>query len=230
MLRAALAFARAHPRASAQAFGLALSLADTSSHGGSAPGSPGWGRVPDVEAQRLVALVDLARSGDAEAFGQLYDHYVSGIFRFVYYRVDTRALAEDLTSETFTRGLRSIQKFQWQGKDFGAWLTTIARNLIADHYKSSRSRHEYVSDAIPEPKTHANSPEDEVITAISHELLLNAVNQLSADQRDCVLMRFIQGLSIAQTAEAMQKSDGAIKQLQLRAIRSLGKLISEDAR
>ncbi|MCW2746985.1 MAG: polymerase subunit sigma-70 [Nocardioidaceae bacterium] len=230
MLRAALAFARAHPHASPRAFGLALSLADTSPHGVSTPGSPGWGRTPDAEAQRLVALVDLARAGDAEAFGQLYDHYVSGIFRFVYYRVGTNALAEDLTSETFTRGLRSIQKFQWQGKDFGAWLTTIARNLIADHYKSSRSRLEYVSDTIPEPKTRASSPEDGVISAISSELLLDAVNQLSSDQRDCVLMRFIQGLSIAQTAEAMQKSDGAIKQLQLRAIRGLGKLISEDLR
>ena len=62
-------------------------------------------------------------------------------------------LAEDLTSETFVRGLRAIQRFNWQGKDFGAWLTTIARNLIADHFKSSRSRLEIVSETIPEGKT-----------------------------------------------------------------------------
>ena len=96
--------------------------------------------------------MDLAKDGDAEAYGQLYDHYVSGVFRFIYYRVSSQQLAEDLTSETFVRALRAIQRFNWQGKDFGAWLTTIARNLVADHFKSSRARLEIVTETIPEGK------------------------------------------------------------------------------
>ena len=184
----------------------------------------------DPEGTRLRALVELARDGDAEAFGQLYDHYVSGVFRFIYYRVGSRQLAEDLTSETFVRGLRAIQRFTWQGKDFGAWLTTIARNLIADHFKSSRSRLEIVSDDVPEGRTTARSPEEDVLSLISNEMLFDAVNSLPPEQRDCILMRFIQGMSIAETAAALKRSEGAIKQLQLRAVRSLAKRVPSDLR
>jgi RNA polymerase sigma-70 factor (ECF subfamily) len=198
--------------------------------------SPGYDTLgpsdhdPDPEASRLRALVDLAKDGDSEAFGQLYDHYVTGIFRFVYYRVGSQQLAEDLTSETFVRGLRSIQRFTWQGKDFGAWLTTIARNLITDHFKSSRSRLEMTTESVPEGRATAGSPEDEVLTLISNEMLFEAVNALPAEQRDCILMRFIQGLTIAQTAAAIGRSEGAIKQLQLRAVRSLAGAMPPDMR
>jgi len=203
---------------------LALAEADDAAFGSGAPDPQG-----DPASLRLRALVDLARDGDSEAFGQLYDHYASGIYRFVYYRVGSHQLAEDLTSETFVRGLRAIQRFTWQGKDFGAWLTTIARNLITDHFKSSRSRLEIVSDAIPEDRT-ASGAEDEVMSLVSHEMLFEAVSALPAQQRDCVLMRFIQGLSIAQTAAVLGRSEGAVKQLQLRAVRALATMVPGDAR
>jgi RNA polymerase sigma-70 factor (ECF subfamily) len=192
------------------------------------------GRSPqdddDPEATRLRALVDLAKEGDSEAFGQLYDHYVTGVFRYLYYRVGSRQLAEDLTSETFVRGLRAIQRFTWQGKDFGAWLTTIARNLVADHYKSSRARLEIVTEAMPEGRTPADGPEQEVMAHFSNQLLFESVDALPPEQRDCILMRFIQGLSIAQTAAALGRSEGAVKQLQLRAVRNLAKTVPEDLR
>lgn len=226
-LRVVVALAYAHP--DDKSLLTALAVAESSS-----PYSPSGGTQQDhdddPDASRLRALVDLAKDGDAEAFGQLYDHYVQGVFRFVYYRVGSRQLAEDLTSETFARGLRSIQRFNWQGKDFGAWLTTIARNLIADHFKSSRSRLEVVTEIIPENKATVPSPEEDVLALISNELLYDAVNQLPKEQRDCVLMRFIQELSIAQTAAALGRSEGAVKQLQLRAVRGLAKIVTEDIR
>ncbi|MGJ9413292.1 sigma-70 family RNA polymerase sigma factor [Aeromicrobium sp. CF4.19] len=193
---------------------------------GSAP--PDAGGDPDT--LRIQALVDLAREGDTEAFGQLYDHYVSGIYRFIYYRVGSAHLAEDLTSETFVRGLRAVQRFNWQGKDFGAWLTTIARNLVVDHFKSSRSRLEIVSDEIPEGRSTEDGPEDGVLELLTNEILFESVGSLPPEQRDCILMRFIQGLSIAQTAAALGRSEGAIKQLQLRAVRNLAKKIPADLR
>lgn len=220
-----LAFAMPDDRSLQVALALADSPAYAPSNGGPVPHDDN-----DPEASRLRALVDLAKEGDSEAFGQLYDHYVTGVFRFIYYRVGSQQLAEDLTSETFVRGLRAIQRFNWQGKDFGAWLTTIARNLVADHFKSSRSRLEIVSETIPEGKTHAASPEQEVLALISNEILFEAVNALPNEQRDCILMRFIQGLSIAQTAAALGRSEGAIKQLQLRAVRSLAKSVPGDVR
>ncbi|MGW4874337.1 sigma factor, partial [Streptomyces chartreusis] len=75
-------------------------------------------------------LVERAQAGEADAFGRLYDQYSDTVYRYIYYRVGGKATAEDLTSETFLRALRRIGTFTWQGRDFGAWLVTIARNLV----------------------------------------------------------------------------------------------------
>ncbi len=225
-LRTALSLALATPDDTRLALALAEATASPRTPFSSGPVDPDG----DPEALRLRALVDLAREGDTEAFGQLYDHYVSGVYRFIYYRVGSQQLAEDLTSETFVRGLRAIQRFSWQGKDFGAWLTTIARNLVTDHFKSGRTRLEIVADEVPEGPVTAPSTEDDVMALLSNEMLFAAVASLPTEQRECVLMRFIQGLSIAQTAAALGRSEGAIKQLQLRAVRNLAKAMPQDAR
>ena len=91
-------------------------------------------------AAEVWALVERAQAGESEAFGLIYDRYVDTVFRFVYFRVGNRQLAEDLTSDTFLRALKRIGSFTWQGRDLGAWLVTIARNLVADHFKSGRYR------------------------------------------------------------------------------------------
>lgn len=227
VLAAAVAQAQRLPRMSAADLMIAMAVADGPGTHQSTSGPPP--HQDDEEQTRLTALVDLACQGDAEAFGQLYDHYVAGVFKFVYARVNSRTLAEDLTSEAFTRALRSIGKFQWQGKDFGAWLTTIARNLVADHFKSSRHRLELVTDELEESQDIDDSPEDEALASLTGELLLNAVRALPDEQRDCLLMRFVQGMSIAQTAQALGRSDGAIKQLQLRAVRRLARELPKEA-
>ena len=185
-------------------------------------------RPPD-ETTRIRALVELAQGGDTEAFGQLYDYYVKGIFRFIYAKVGTTQLAEDLTAETFLRALRSLHTFQWRGKDFGAWLTVIARNLTNDHYKARRTRSEFASDSIPDHADPGRGPEGDILASLSNDELMQAVASLPTDQRDCVLMRFVQELSIAETAQVLGRSEGAIKQLQLRAVRSLAKLLTADA-
>ena len=177
-----------------------------------------------------MALVDLARKGDAEAFGQLYDHYVDSIHRYLYFRLSSVSLADDLTSETFFRALRGISSFRWQGKDFGAWLTTIARNLVTDHYKSSRARLEIVADQLPERPAEMKGPEEGAMAALTSEVLVQALHQLAPEQQDCLVMRFCQGLSIAETATALGRSEGAVKQLQLRAVRNLAKRLPEDLR
>jgi RNA polymerase sigma-70 factor (ECF subfamily) len=182
------------------------------------------------EQRRIVALVDLARGGDAEAFGQLYDHYVESIHRYLYFRLSSVSLADDLTSETFFRALRSIRSFRWQGKDFGAWLTTIARNIVTDHYKSSRSRFEIVADELPEQVEESDGPEDGALATLTSEVLVRALRRLAAEQQDCLVMRFCQGLTIAETATAMGRSEGAVKQLQLRAVRNLAKQLPRDLR
>jgi len=178
----------------------------------------------------LTALVDLARQGDAEAFGALYDHYSPAVYRFIYYRVSTRVLAEDLTSETFFRALRSISNFRWQGKNFGAWLTTIARNLVADHYKSSRARLEITTDDFTGHEQATSTTEEEVLVEVTNQILREALTKLPADQQECLVLRFLNGNSIQQAAEALGRSEGAVKQLQLRAVRNLAKQLPEGLR
>jgi len=207
----------------------------------SAVSSPGGGPFGDahqaasseadqVDRDRLIGLVELARKGDKEAFGLLYDHYSTSVFRFVYYRTRSTTLAEDLTSETFFRALRSMNGFRWQGKDFGAWLMTIARNLTMDHFKAGKTRLEQTTEDMGVHDDATESPETTVLAALTNEMLMGALAKLPAEQQDCLVMRFLQGLSIAETALVLERSEGAIKQLQLRGVRSLAKLMPEGVR
>ncbi len=186
------------------------------------------GQHPD--ASRRAALVDRAQAGDSEAFGLLYDEYSLAVYRYVYARVGSVALAEDLTSETFVRALRALGSFRWQGRDFGAWLVTIARNLITDHFKSGRVRLESPTDEIETHDSETQGPEVDVLTQATAEVLRRCVAELPDEQRDCLTMRFFAGMSIAETAKALDKSEGAVKQLQLRAVRQLAKVIPKDIR
>ncbi len=169
-------------------------------------------------------LVRQAQAGDADAFGALYDRYVDLVHRYVYYRVGSRALAEDLTSETFLRALRRITTYTWQGVDIGAWFVTIARNLVADHYKSGRYRLEVQVQEVRDDRSF-EGPEDEVLDSLDHAVLLQAVTKLGAEQQECVVLRFLQGLSVSETAVIMGKNEGAVKALQYRAVRTLSRLL-----
>lgn len=187
--------------------------------------------APEGDTAVSIGLVQRAQTGDAEAFGELYDKYVDQVYRYIAYRVASSQLAEDLTSETFLRALRRISSFTWQGRDVGAWFVTIARNLIADHYKSGRYRLELTADDVTAVHGAAQvttaGPESEVLEAMQNKVLLEAVKQLNAEQQECIVLRFLQGLSVSETAQVMGKNDGAIKALQYRAIRTLGRLLPE---
>jgi RNA polymerase sigma-70 factor (ECF subfamily) len=183
-----------------------------------------------AEGGRLIALVELARGGDCDAFGMLYDHYHVAVYRFVYYRVGSVALAEDLTSETFFRALRGMPSFRWQGKDFGAWLMTIARNLTMDHFKAGRTRLEFATEDMSPHDGATEGPETSVLASLTNTALLEALKELPHEQQECLIMRFLQGLSIAETARVLGRSDGAVKQLQLRGVRNLAKLLPEGLR
>ncbi|MET7637080.1 ECF subfamily RNA polymerase sigma factor, BldN family [Streptomyces sp. NPDC005438] len=184
----------------------------------------------EADSRRMMDLVEAAQGGETEAFGRLYDHYSDTVYRYIYYRVGSRATAEDLTSETFLRALRRIGTFTWQGRDFGAWLVTIARNLVADHFKSSRFRLEVTTGEMLDANEVERSPEDSVLESLSNDALLAAIRKLNPQQQECVTLRFLQGLSVAETAKIMGKNEGAIKTLQYRAVRTLARLLPNDAR
>jgi RNA polymerase sigma-70 factor (ECF subfamily) len=180
-----------------------------------------------VETWRLVGL---AQQGDGEAFGQLYDRYADTVFRFIYFRLNDRGLAEDFTSETFLRALRRIGTISYQGRDIGAWFITIARNIVLDHLKSARHRLETTTADTIEGKEYAQSTEAAVLDTLQSERLMQAVSQLGDEQRECVMLRFVHGMSVSETAAIMGKNDGAIKALQHRAVRKLADLVGSELR
>lgn len=175
-------------------------------------------------------LVHAAQDGDRSAFAQLYDRYVDVVFRYVLFRVGDRELAEDVTSETFLRALRRITSVTYQGRDVGAWFVTIARNLVLDHVKSSRFRLEVATAEIDDPARVEAGPEQEVLSNLTRSVLLDCVRKLGTDQRECIVLRFLQGLSVAETAAIMSRNEGAVKALQHRAVRRLAQLLPSELR
>jgi RNA polymerase sigma-70 factor (TIGR02952 family) len=184
----------------------------------------------DPEGVDVWALVHRAQNGDAEAFGELYDHYVTMVHRYVYHRVGDRATAEDVTSETFVRALRRIDSLSFQGRDVGAWLVTIARNIVLDHVKSSRYRLEVATADMRDADQITDGPEDAVVAHLTNRELLACVQQLGSEQQECIVLRFIHGLSVSETAQIMGKKDGAIKALQHRAVRRLAGMLPDGLR
>jgi RNA polymerase sigma-70 factor (ECF subfamily) len=186
---------------------------------------------PQGAHEHAWQLVHEAQHGDARAFGELYDRYVDMVYRYVLFRVGDRPLAEDLTSETFLRALRRISTVSYQGRDVGAWFVTIARNLVLDHVKSSRYRLEVTtSDVADTPSWStgvASGPEQEVVASDTNAELMRCVAKLNRDQQECIVLRFLQGLSVAETAAHMGRNEGAIKALQHRAVRRLAQLLPE---
>lgn len=205
----------------------AATLVDTADTNMAIQHAPSAASTIVVGDDDTIALVDLAREGDGQAFADLYDRYVDRVYRFVLYRVSGDvALAEDLTSEVFVRALRKIKGFTWQGRDVGAWFLTIARNLVLDHFKSGRFRLEVVG-AEPAENTRDGviDPEDAALARVSQGDLYRAIQQLGNEQQEVIYWRFLQGYSVAETAVAMDKTEGAIKALQYRAVKALYKLV-----
>jgi len=174
-------------------------------------------------------LITRARSGDREAFAALYRQHRNAVYVAILRRVHKRDLAEDLTQEVFVRALRRMETFTWQGKDLRAWLQTIARNLIADHYKCGPARFEVPTGEFLESTELVRNAADTALNSLmaveAHTVVDDALLLLSPHQRMCIQLRFLQELSVAETARVMGQRPGAVKMLQYRALRSLMRIV-----
>jgi RNA polymerase sigma-70 factor (ECF subfamily) len=183
-----------------------------------APRSDGWD------------LIEAAQAGDRDAFGSLYSRYAPGVSRFVGSRTQDPALTQDLTSETFARALRRIDSVSYQGRDAGAWFTTIARNLVLDHVKSHRYQREQATAEVTDARAEQDTPEQAVIRQDTAADVRRRVAQLPTDQQDCIRLRFFNELSVAETAAVMGRNEGAVKALQHRGVLGLRASMAKDAR
>ncbi|MEW2164343.1 sigma-70 family RNA polymerase sigma factor [Streptomyces sp. NPDC007084] len=170
---------------------------------------------------REPALIALARQGDADAFGALYAMHHRTVFRFVRRLVTNQHLAEDITGETFLRAWAKLETFTWQGRSIASWLLTIARNQVTDHFKSARRREFAVDDLLAFDDSDGLSAEDAVLASLDEDQVRTALTQLRPAQREVLVQRFLMERSLAETARAMDRSVGAVKTMQTRAVASM---------
>ncbi len=170
-----------------------------------------------AEEQRLLRQ---AQRGDAEAFARLYRQNVQVIYRYIVYRVSDNALAEDLTADVFIKALEALPNYRDQGKPFIAWLYRIAHARVIDHYRRT-SRRPVESDVEDEPLADVPNMDAAMLRRQAAYALRTAITELTEDQQQVVILRFIEGYRIEAVAQMMGKQPNAIKALQFRALRTL---------
>lgn len=180
----------------------------------------------------MIALINAAQHGDPKAYDQIYNYYADKLFRYLYVRLGEREPAEDLAAEAFVRLVEVLPRYRVNSARpvaaFSAWLYRIAANLLTDYYRRQRFRrhadladHSHLIDDDPSPHLRAEMNEDA-------EDVWSVVSQLGAEQQAVVLYRFAEQCSLAEVADLMGKSAGAVKALQHRALVNLRRFLSSE--
>jgi RNA polymerase sigma-70 factor (ECF subfamily) len=178
---------------------------------------PAHAPSPGVPDESL--LVQAAQSDPAK-FDALYELHFERIYYFLARRVKDRATAEDLTSDVFHKALANLSNYEWRGAPFAAWLFRIAANALADQHKRS-SREQPSPDDPPESAAHPNPSSPDLEAIDYHARLFRLVDQLPSVQRRVIHERFVEQRTIREIASRLNKTEGAIKQLQFRALETL---------
>jgi RNA polymerase sigma-70 factor, ECF subfamily len=175
----------------------------------------------------LRRLVELAQDGDRDALEALYLIHFDRIYSYLHMSVGNRHDAEDLTTQTFLKMLESIGRFRWRSAPFSAWLFRIAHNLAMDHFRATRRWQP--EEEVPEPEGAAeSSAEDEALNSIGRRSMLELIENLSLDQQQVLMLKFVFNFSNREASTILEKTEGAVKSLQHRALASLQKQISPD--
>lgn len=181
--------------------------------------------MPDYQNVEDIQLIELAQSGKAEAFGELYERHALTIFRFIYARLDDRQDAEDITEEVFLRVWQSLSSYQEQGVPFLAYLFRIARNAVIDFYRSSgKFGHQESLEESPVLDSKSD-PSEAAIANLEHQEIRQVLENLKDDYRMVLVLRFLSELSPEETAQVMGRSTGAVRVLQHRALSALRNIL-----
>lgn len=190
-------------------------------------------KLNEAEERRLIE----AAQRDPARFADVYEAYFELVYAYVARRVHDRAETEDLTAEVFRKALASLPRFKWRGAPFAAWLFRIASNMIADRAKRAAKEASFEPSFTVGPGPHAvsglasespsagASQQTDLEDSERRAVLFRLVDELAEDQRRVVVMRFADEKSIREIAEALGRSEGAVKQLQFRALENLRKRI-----
>jgi len=170
-------------------------------------------------------LIRRAQDLDPEAFGEIYERYHSGVYKYIFYRVGEQTLAEDLTMEVFLKAMEAIDSYAFRGVPFSAWLYRIGSNLVIDHFRRQPNQ---PALSLEEKLVAAGSQSGEQLESeFTHQALRTALSELTDDQQQVIILKFVDGLSNYEVAQILGKTEGAVKSLQHRALASLGRVLGD---
>lgn len=178
---------------------------------------------PKTSDAKLIAR---AQQGHSEAFGKLYERYVTQIYRYLRSRVGDDRDAEDLTESVFVRSFEALEDYQERGHPYSAFLYQVARNVLVDHYRSSPEEYS-LEDSGPFTASGLD-PESRVVETDQAERLLEKMNELPEDYQEVIRLRILLSLPTATAAEWLDRSEGAVRVLLYRALKSLRQLAEMD--
>lgn len=173
-----------------------------------------------------ASLLERVQEYDPSALAEIYDLYAGRIYNYIYYRLGDEALAEDLTGTVFAKMLEAIRGSKSWSTSFSGWLYRIAHNLIVDHIR--RTQQNGRQGAVDPTPGADQDPARLVEHRIEHERLRHALQQLTGDQAQVITLKFAEGLSNAEIARIMGKSEGAVKSLQFRAVAALRRILEAE--
>lgn len=170
-------------------------------------------------------LINRAKAGDKAAVTALYESYKQRVYRFLYYRLDDPQTAEDLTTEVFLRVIEGLPRYHHNGVPFQGWVFQIAHNLTIDYFRRMRVRQH--ADLDEEMAADGESPDTAAGRSLVYEQLRLALRRLPEDQCTTVVLRFVAGMSVAEVAHTLNRSESAVKALQARGLERLHQLLSQ---
>ncbi len=175
-----------------------------------------------AERYEEALLIARAQEADRSAWDEIFNRYYQRVYVFVFSRVGDATAAEDLTADVFLEAWRGIRRFSYRGVPLLAWLYRIAHNLLAD-FLSKRKRTK--TEPLGEGPREAADPQDSAERVALWQTVAAALRRLTREQQMVLVSRFVEGLSLAETAALMGKNENAVKQLEFRALRSVRKTL-----
>lgn len=170
-------------------------------------------------------IIKRAKKGDPDAFGMLYDYYFEQIYRFIYLKVNLKEDAEDLSHQVFLKALKKIKDYEERGFPFSAWLYRIARNEVIDFYRGDKQNTSLEDLENVLTGQDDKDIKDSIDFKIQIENVKKAIQKINPNYQDVIIMRFVENLSIKEIAQILNKTEGAVKLMQHRAIAALKKIL-----
>ena len=176
------------------------------------------------DSTEIACLVEWAANDHIEAFGELYAIYLDRIYRYVFYQVNDKMTAEDLVQDIFLKVWKSLNSYNQKRASFSTWLYRIAHNHVIDYFRTRRL-HQILEDDIQDSVT---SLEEDAEKMLMQKELSETISGLPPQQRQIIILKFIEGLDNREIAQIMRKREGAIRAMQMRALRNLRQKLSRD--